>query len=107
MQDFELVKNKELREREAVLKCYAKVNIRQFDNSLNRYDAHVCHICKNFCYLSYLQCSHCNRKACTHHITVCQCLSPNITLNIRFTEKVTFGLVFFKNCRNSMISVKD
>ena len=82
---------KELKDRETVKKCYSKVPIKNFSDLTSRYDANTCNICKNYTYLSFLSCMVCNKKSCTSHVTVCDCLNSTVFLNLRFTEKVLFN----------------
>lgn len=85
--EYKIILQSELNQRELILQCIPKISIKKIENALNRYDANICNLCKNFCFLSYLQCSRCNKKACLPHIQVCNCHNPNIAMNIRFTEK--------------------
>lgn len=85
--EYKIIMQNELDQRELVLQCLPKISLKKCDNVLSRYDANICSMCKNFCYLSFLQCSRCNKKACASHLQTCSCHNPNITMNIRFSEK--------------------
>jgi len=84
---YEVLKNKELADRQNVMKCYLKLSVEKFPNDDCKYDSHICTSCKNYTYLSYLECNVCNHKACTSHVTVCGCMNPSITLHVRHTNQ--------------------
>jgi len=81
------IMEKELKDRETVKACYAKVSTKQYGDLTSRYDSHICGTCKNYTYLSFLSCMTCRRCGCTSHITVCDCLNTSVILNIRFSDK--------------------
>ena len=93
MEAYKEMKDKELQDRETVLKCYDKVIIKPFNNPHIRYDYHTCSTCSNYTYLSYISCMTCKKAGCTHHVTVCNCLNTKMVLNTRFSEKVEFFVV--------------
>jgi len=84
---YKEMKDKELGNREKVMKCYDKVLVKPFNNPHIRYDYHTCSTCSNYTYLSFISCMTCKKAGCTHHITVCNCLNTKMVLNTRFTEK--------------------
>jgi len=84
---YERIKNKELSDRQNVQKCYSKLSIIKFPNDEVKYDTHICSSCKNYTFLSYLECNLCHHKACTSHVTICNCLNPSITLHVRYTNQ--------------------
>jgi len=83
---YEDVKNRELEQRDIVLRSHAKVTIRSFSDKLTRHDAITCMTCKNYPYLSYISCIACNKKVCTHHIAPCKCVNATVLLYQRFTD---------------------
>jgi histone demethylase JARID1 len=98
MTEFNQIKMREMKNRDFVTDCYEKACLAKFENATTRYDAHVCTVCQNYCYLSYLSCGSCKKLGCTHHVTICGCLNNKIYLNLRFTEKEMneFGKEFKK-----------
>lgn len=48
-----------------------------------RYHHMMCNHCKNYLYLSGLQCNNCNRILCERHLSKCTCLDKSYTLHLR------------------------
>ena len=93
------------------MNVHNKVIIQQFDDKLNRHDAHPCMLCKNYTYLSYVTCMVCRKLICTHHVTVCDCSGATVILHVRFTDEVRSlfekeVLIFVKELNNFSAKLK-
>jgi len=91
LEEYAIIKEKELKNRETIHKCYKRISMKKFQNVATRYDANVCSTCQNYTYLSYLCCMICNKTACIQHVTVCDCLNSTITMNVRWTDEELEG----------------
>jgi len=81
------IKNIEMKSRWNVLNNSHKITLKELDCKKMRYDAYCCSQCRNYCYLSFLTCTRCEKKSCIIHSSCCSCLNPNVIMCIRYTEK--------------------
>lgn len=59
---------------------YADVKI---ISSKKRYFTNMCVYCKNYLYLSSLECATCHKNLCERHLSKCECTPKSYILNVR------------------------
>lgn len=48
-----------------------------------KYHTNMCTYCKNYLYLSSLECAHCHKNLCERHLKKCECPKKSYILNVR------------------------